>query len=132
MSSTLFQKNSNLNVFLPILYVVWSDAVLTPTEVRAINDLIDKQGWLTPDEVKYLKSRLDPKSPPTPDELRGWLNEIRQATGDITPEAHVRLVDIGIRLAELKGDSEAAKALAPENVTFPGIQYETTEFGNDN
>ncbi len=112
MSSTLFQKNSNLNVFLPILYVVWSDAVLTPTEVRAINDLIDKQGWLTPDEVKYLKSRLDPKSPPTPDELRGWLNEIRQATGDITPEAHVRLVDIGIRLAELKGDGSLSPQLA--------------------
>lgn len=33
-------------------------------------------------------------------------------------------------LAELKGDSEAAKALAPENVTFPGIRYETTAFGN--
>lgn len=32
-------------------------------------------------------------------------------------------------LAELKGDSEAANALAPENVAFPGIQYETTAFG---
>ncbi len=32
-------------------------------------------------------------------------------------------------LAELKGDAEAAKALAPENVAFPRIQYETTEFG---
>lgn len=32
-------------------------------------------------------------------------------------------------LAELKGDSEAAKALAPENVTFPGIEYETTAYG---
>jgi predicted dienelactone hydrolase len=32
-------------------------------------------------------------------------------------------------LAELKGDAEAAKALAPENVTFPGIQYETTAYG---
>lgn len=31
-------------------------------------------------------------------------------------------------LAELKGDKEAAKTLAPENVTFPGIKYETTEF----
>jgi predicted dienelactone hydrolase len=31
-------------------------------------------------------------------------------------------------LAELKGDAEAAKALAPENVTFPGIRYETTAF----
>lgn len=32
-------------------------------------------------------------------------------------------------LSELKGDKEAANALAPENVTFAGIQYETTEFG---
>jgi len=33
-------------------------------------------------------------------------------------------------LAELKGDAEAAAALAPENVNFPGIQYESTEFGS--
>lgn len=31
-------------------------------------------------------------------------------------------------LTELKGDIEAAAALAPENVAFPGIQYETTAF----
>jgi len=31
-------------------------------------------------------------------------------------------------LAELKGDAEAAEALAPENVSFPGIKYETTGF----
>lgn len=32
-------------------------------------------------------------------------------------------------LAELKGDAEAAKVLAPENAVFPGIQYETTAYG---
>lgn len=32
-------------------------------------------------------------------------------------------------LAELKGDAEAAAALAPENVSFPGIQYEATGYG---
>jgi hypothetical protein len=31
--------------------------------------------------------------------------------------------------AELKGDADAAAALAPENVSFPGIQYETTAYG---
>ena len=31
-------------------------------------------------------------------------------------------------LAELKGDGEAAAALAPQNVNFPGIQYETTGY----
>jgi hypothetical protein len=33
-------------------------------------------------------------------------------------------------LAELKGDTAAVAALAPENVTFPGIQYETTGYGS--
>ncbi|MCE7985207.1 MAG: alpha/beta fold hydrolase [Caldilinea sp. CFX5] len=32
-------------------------------------------------------------------------------------------------LAELKDDAAAAKALAPTNVAFPGIQYATTAFG---
>ncbi|WP_343413144.1 serine hydrolase [Candidatus Amarolinea dominans] len=32
-------------------------------------------------------------------------------------------------LAELKGDADAAKALAPEKVDFPGIKYETTGYG---
>lgn len=31
-------------------------------------------------------------------------------------------------LAELKDDAEAAEALAPENVIFPGIRYETTAY----
>ena len=32
-------------------------------------------------------------------------------------------------LAELKGDAEAAKALLPQNVTVPGVKYETTVYG---
>ena len=32
-------------------------------------------------------------------------------------------------LAELKGDAEAAAALAPDKVKFPGIKYETTGYG---
>jgi predicted dienelactone hydrolase len=31
-------------------------------------------------------------------------------------------------LAELKGDAGAAKVLAPANLTFPDVKYETTEF----
>lgn len=37
-------------------------------------------------------------------------------------------VSTAFLLAELKGDKEAANALAPANVTFPGIQYETTAY----
>jgi predicted dienelactone hydrolase len=33
-------------------------------------------------------------------------------------------------LAELKGDAEAAATLAPEKVSFPGIQYQSTGYGS--
>lgn len=112
LNSTLLKKNPNLHVFLPILYAVWSDAVLTPTEVKAITDVIDKQGWLRDEEIKALKGQLDPKSPPTPQEFREWLDEIRGATGDIKADAHVRLIDIGIRLAEIKANGSLTPALA--------------------
>lgn len=32
------------------------------------------------------------------------------------------------RLAELKGDAEAAAALAPDKVSFPGIDYRAERF----
>lgn len=122
LSSPLLKKNPNLNVFLPVLYLVWSDAVLTPTEVKAISDVIDRQKWLKDDEIKFLKSQLDPKAPPTPDEFRNWLNEIRQATGDIAPEAHVRLVDIGLKLAERKANGSLNPELAQSRETMANVE----------
>ncbi len=112
MTATQLKKNPNLNVFLPMLYVVWSDAVLTPTEVKALSDILDKQGWLTDDEIKAIKSKLDPKTPPTTEEFHSWLDDIREAAGEITPESHVRLVDIGIRLAERKANGSLSPQLA--------------------
>ncbi|MFN8495861.1 MAG: hypothetical protein U0350_50175 [Caldilineaceae bacterium] len=40
----------------------------------------------------------------------------------------IRHFSTAFLLSELKGDKEAAKALAPENATFPSIQYETTAY----
>lgn len=37
-------------------------------------------------------------------------------------------ITVAFLLAEMKGDSEAAKALSPANINMPGIRYETTEF----
>ncbi len=112
LSSPLLQSNPNLHVFLPIFYLVWSDAVLTPTEVKAIHALIEKQGWLSDVEISFLKAQMNPQHPPTPDEFKSWLRDIRIAAEGIAPEAHVRLVDIGIRLAELKGDGSLSPELA--------------------
>lgn len=108
LASPILAANPSLYVFLPILYMVWSDAVLTPTEVKALNDLIDGQKWLKDNEREFLRAQLNPSAPPTPDEFKSWLSEIRKAADGISPDAHVRLVDIGIKMAELKGDGAVA------------------------
>lgn len=96
--------NPSLYVFLPIFYTVWSDAILTPSEVAALQKLITDQDWLKAEEKKFLLGQLDPSSPPTPDDFKDWLEEIKKVlTG--SSESRESLVDIGIKLAQLHGGS---------------------------
>ncbi|HZY80283.1 MAG TPA: acyl-CoA dehydrogenase [Cyclobacteriaceae bacterium] len=101
------QSNPNLLVFLPIFYTVWSDAVLTPTELSSLHKVIDGQDWLTGDERKFLYRQVDPTVPPTPDDLKAWLEEIRK----VQAENGTNLVDIGIRLAGMHSRNGAAAVL---------------------
>src|SRR6478609_9088219 len=81
MSHTdVFKKNPGLYLFLPLLYMVWEDAVLTPSEIKSLNQVISGLTWLTEEEKKILLSQIDPSSPPYPDVFKGWLNEIRSVT----------------------------------------------------
>jgi acyl-CoA oxidase len=95
------KNNPNLYVFLPIFYMVWSDAVLTPSELATIHSLIDRQGWLTTEEKVFLLEHVNPTSPPSPDELKNWYAEIQKVTGTKPTDKKESLVDIGIKLAEL-------------------------------
>lgn len=118
LSTPQIQSNPNLLVFLPIFYTVWSDAVLTPTELQSLRDVIDKQDWLTADERKFLYGQLNPSTPPTPDELKHWLEEIRK----VQPDAGTSLVDIGIRLAGLRAKNGSAAILQKARPTLLPIE----------
>lgn len=111
LQSPLLKANPNLYVFLPILYSVWSDAVLTPSEVKTLKDLIESQSWLKTEEKKLLLEQLDPSSPPTPDEFKEWLAEIKKAADKINPATQPMLVDIGINLAQLHNGSDTSESL---------------------
>ena len=111
LNSPLLKANPNLYVFLPLLYTVWSDAILTPSEIKTLKALIDGQAWLKKEEKEFLLGQLDPSSPPTPDEFKNWLAEIKRAADLVTPAAHVMLVDIGINLAQLHGDGSLNPSL---------------------
>lgn len=111
--------------------MVWSDAVLTPSEIKTIKDLVEKQGWLTQEEKQFLLAQINPTIPPTPDEYRNWLAEIRKALDTIPTSSNPKLVDIGIAIAQrhstilLNGElSQARESLASIDETLGLIHGE--------
>src|SRR5882762_8111754 len=101
INSQPVKNNPNLYVFLPIFYMVWSDAVLTPSELATIRSLINHQAWLNDEEKRFLLEQVNPTNPPSPDELKDWFAEIQKVTGTKSPDKKESLVDIGVKLAEL-------------------------------
>ncbi len=105
-----------LAVFLPLLYIVWSDAVLTPREIQALQKLIDQQNWMSDEERKQLSALINPASPPSADVLKQWLEEIQQA-GTSKESQGDRLADIGLRIAAKYGFNGSLAIKAKESLT---------------
>ncbi|GIV35878.1 MAG: acyl-CoA oxidase [Cyclobacteriaceae bacterium] len=97
------QRNPNLYVFLPLLYVVWSDNVLTQRELQVLKNRIDCQSWLSDKEKEFLYRLIDPQLPPTPSELKQWLEAIRKVP---LKQAHT-LAEIGSLTVKFYSGREA-------------------------
>lgn len=120
IDSPIVKSNPNLLVFLPILSTVWSDAVLTPSEILALEGLMDSQQWLTEDERKFMLSKINPSTPPTVDELMQWRNAISQVASTSTPQES--LVNLGIRLAALHNNGKVSDQLVQAKPTLQKIE----------
>jgi len=120
LQSKQLKDNPSLYVFLPLFYTVWYDAVLTPSEISTLEDLVNSQGWLTEDEQKFLLSQIDPASPPSPDELMNWREEIRKVAG--TTEEKNSLIDLGIKLAALNGNGKIGETLKNAKPSLTDIE----------
>ncbi len=99
-----FKKNPSLYIFLPLLYTVWEDSVLTPSEVKSLNQLISDLSWLSAQDKELLREQIDPSSPPSPEEFKNWLSEIRNIASQST-ERKDSLTDLGIKLANAHGSN---------------------------
>ena len=93
--------SAGVRPFLPLLHLAWADEVLTPTEIRLIQSLIDEQDWIEPGDKAWLEARLDPAHPPQPREIKAWEQVVREYAREM-PEADQRdLVALSLRLARL-------------------------------
>lgn len=120
LESDLVKANPKLLVFIPILYTVWSDAILTPSEISTLEGLINSQHWLTASEKEMLLSQLNPTTPPTPDELMNWRSAIQQVADP--KNKNETLVNLGIRLASLQGDGTISDTLLQARPSLSKIE----------
>jgi acyl-CoA oxidase len=100
------EQSPGLLIFLPMLYVAWSDSVLTDMEVESIEQTILKQDWLTDSEKSFISSRLQPDDPPSPKQLKEWLSVVQNAAPHIPIEGRKSLAELGLAIARISEQSQ--------------------------
>jgi len=68
--------NPKINFFLPLLYLAWSDDLLTQKEFSVLQAYLGAQSWLSDIEKRELLSKIDIASPPSRLELSQWKSVI--------------------------------------------------------
>ena len=58
--------------YIPFFYVIWSDDLVTASELNVVQKAINEDDSLSKDEKKHLESWLNPKQPPKNNELKQW------------------------------------------------------------
>lgn len=101
MSRNAFAENSKLKFFLPMIYVAWSDSVLTKEEISEMNSIIDQQAWLTESDKIELGTYLNAERPPSPSELKDWWRIIRSEFDESDINEKLTLVELSLRIASL-------------------------------
>jgi acyl-CoA oxidase len=128
------QQNPSLYIFIPFIYVAWSDSELSAREIEAFQNSINEHHWLNESDKQFLNALLDPKLPPSADDLKNWLHDIREVIN--AADHFTSLVSIGFALAKAKSadaqlskDLESAKAsLEQLEQTLGFISKEATYF----
>ncbi|MBM1105971.1 acyl-CoA dehydrogenase family protein [Aurantibacter crassamenti] len=58
--------------YIPVFYVIWSDNLVTASELNVVQKALSEDKSLSKDEKKQLESWLNPKNPPSDNELKNW------------------------------------------------------------
>lgn len=91
---------------LPLIYVGWSDTVLSPSEVTMIQKRIEKCSFLTKEEVAYLIKYSDPKNPPSEEVYKYWIHQFKIASSTFSVSQKTSLAELGLAMAKSTENSK--------------------------
>ena len=85
--------------FLPLVYLAWSDGMLSAAELEAIRDRVASQSWLDEDARGALADWLNPDRPPSAPALMALRDRLRSLRADPGADSRRSLVELGLELA---------------------------------
>lgn len=109
-------KNTKLQAFIPLFYLVWSDDLLTQKEFATIQQFINDLVWLSPEEKQQLLSKVDISNPPSRNELTQWKLDIERSIQD---------------KASIKSIFDIAEALSEKDLDLSTVKPEFIKLEND-
>ena len=95
------EQSPGILIFLPMLYVAWSDSVLSEQEIISIKQKVSQQDWLSDSERAMVVQRLNPEEPPTPQQLHDWLAVMKIAAPLIPSNSRQSLAALGLEITRL-------------------------------
>lgn len=98
--TTHFSYTPAVQSIIPLIYVAWSDRVLSPTEVTALQRQAAALSFLSPGDKLQLLKWSNPLSPPTPELFKYWEIMLRQEASHLPLAKRTSLVDLGLSMAK--------------------------------
>ena len=109
-------ENSKINAFIPLLYLVWSDDLLTQNEFDTLKGFINSLSLISSEEKEYLLSKVDISNPPSRNELAQWKSDIEKSIKD---------------KSSVKSIFDIATALSGKDLDISTLESDFTKLEND-
>lgn len=109
-------KNTKLQAFIPLFYLVWSDDLLTQKEFATLKEFINSLNGLSDEEKAYLISKADISNPPSRNELKQWKSDIESSIQDTS---------------SIKSIFDIAKALSGPDLDLTLVESDFKKLEND-
>lgn len=71
--------SSNILPYIPFFYVIWSDNLVSASEINVVQTALKNDSTLKESDRKTLHDWLDTKNPPNNEELKSWKSTINHA-----------------------------------------------------
>lgn len=115
-------RDRYLTPFLPLVYVAWSDGILSETEMGRIRQAIGESEDLPASAARVLESWLRADSPPSPEALARLEASIRRAARRAAPEELRSLVSLGVAIARAEAVDAGGWATAKGLRVLGGVE----------